>query len=120
MNREEMNLQVEKIRAQYAEKNEEEKSFDALRELDREVKRPAKTFAYTFGTAGALIMGTGMSLAMDVFGKKFRVPGVLIGSIGLGMMCANYPMYKKMLDERKKAYAQEILDLTDNMIFEEE
>ena len=31
MNREEMNLQVEKIRAQYAEKNEEEKSFDALR-----------------------------------------------------------------------------------------
>lgn len=120
MNREEMNVQIEKIRAQYAEKNEEEKSFDALRELDREVKRPAKTFAYVFGTAGALIMGTGMSLAMDVFGKRFRVPGVLVGSIGLGMICANYPMYQKMLNERKKEYAQDILDLTDNMIFEEE
>ncbi|MBQ8518098.1 MAG: dihydropteridine reductase [Agathobacter sp.] len=120
MNREEMNLQIEKIRKQYAEKDEAEKGFDALRELDKEVKRPAKVFAYTFGTAGALIMGTGMSLAMDAFGPKKRVPGVLIGTIGLAMMCANYPMYQKMLDERKKEYAQEILDLTDNMIFEEE
>lgn len=118
MNREEMNLQIEKIRAQYAEKDEAQKGFDALRELDREVKRPAKTFAYAFGTAGALIMGTGMSLAMDVFGKKFRVPGVLIGSIGLGMMCVNYPIYQKKLDERKKEYAQEILEMTDNMIAE--
>ena len=120
MNKEEMNLQIEKIRAQYAEKDETEKGFDALRELDREVKRPAKTFAYAFGTAGALIMGTGMSLAMDVLGPKKRIPGVLIGSIGLAMMCVNYPMYQKKLDERKKEYAQKILDLTDNMIFEEE
>lgn len=120
MNKEKMNLQIEKIRAQYAEKDEAEKGFDALRELDREVKRPAKTFAYTFGTAGALIMGTGMSLAMDAFGKNKRIPGVLIGSVGLVMMCANYPMYKKRLDERKKKYAQKILDLSDSMIFEEE
>lgn len=120
MNREEMNAQIEKIRKQYAEKNEEEKSFDALRELDREVKRPVKTFAYAFGTAGALIMGTGMSLAMDAFGKNKRIPGVLIGTVGLAMMCVNYPIYQKKLEERKQEYAQEILDLTDNMIFEEE
>ena len=120
MNREEMNLEVEKIRKQYTEKNEEEKSFEALRELDREVKRPAKTFAYTFGTVGTLIMGTGMTLALDTFGKDKRIPGILIGAAGLAMMCVNYPIYQKKLDERKKQYAQKILDLSDNMIFEEE
>ena len=65
-------------------------------------------------------MVTGMTLALDTFGKDKRIPGILIGAAGLAMMCVNYPIYQKKLDERKKQYAQKILDLSDNMIFEEE
>ena len=69
---------VEKIRAQYEEKSAEEKKLDTLKKMDAEVKRPVNLFAYVFGTAGSLVMGTGMCLAMDVLGEKKRIPGVLL------------------------------------------
>lgn len=119
MNREDMNIEIEKIRKQYVEKDPTEKKMDELRALDREVKGPAKAFAYGFGTVGALVMGTGMSLAMDALGKGKRIPGVLLGTVGIAMMSVNYPMYKKKLEERKKEYANKILECTES-IFEEE
>ena len=119
MNREEMDLEVEQIRKQYVEKEGAEKKLEELRALDRQVKGPAKAFAYGFGTAGSLVMGTGMCLAMDIIGKKKRIPGVIIGILGMIMMGVNYPIYKKNLENRKKEYAKTILEHAEN-IFEEE
>lgn len=62
MNKNDQEFLVQKIRTQYTEK--ENTQLDALKELDKKVKKPANVFAYTFGTIGALVLGSGMSLAM--------------------------------------------------------
>ena len=112
-------LAAEKIHAEYAPKEEKEMAIDKLRALDAEVKRPAKLFAYTFGTIGSLVMGTGMCLAMDVLGKRNKAPGLIFGITGMAMMGGNYHLYQKMLAERKAQYADEILELSESIISEE-
>ena len=57
---------VEKITNQY--RAPEENRLAQLRKLDAKVKRPAKIFAWIFGAAGALILGCGMCMAMEVIG----------------------------------------------------
>ena len=110
---------AQKIRAQYLEKAPSE--LDALRELDAKVKRPANVFAYAFGSISAIIMGTGMSLVMtdigDILGiANALVPGIVIGVIGLGMALVTYPIYKRILNARKKKYGAEILKLSDKIM----
>ena len=35
------------------------------------------------------------------------------------MMCGNYPMYKKILDSRKRKYADEIIELSEKIMNDE-
>ena len=110
---------AQKIRTQYMEKTPSE--LDALRELDSKVKRPANVFAYTFGSVSAVIMGAGMSLVMTDIGAiigitSALVPGIAIGALGLGMALLTYPMYKGILNSRKKKYGAEILSLSDKIM----
>ena len=110
---------VQKIRTQYTEKQHTE--LDALKELDAKVKRPANVFAYTYGSASAIVMGAGMSLVMTEIGELIglasaMVPGIAIGVVGMGMALSTYPIYKKMLGARKKKYAPEILKLSENIM----
>ena len=110
---------VQKIRTQYTEKQHTE--LDALKELDAKVKRPANVFAYVYGSVSAIIMGTGMSLVMTEIGEiiglvNTMVPGILIGIVGMGMALSTYPIYKRMLNARKKKYAPEILKLSDKIM----
>ena len=119
MNRNDQQFMAQKIRAQYMEKTPSE--LDALRELDAKVKRPANIFAYTFGSVSAVIMGAGMSLVMTDIGAKLgiasaMIPGIVIGVVGLGMALITYPMYKGILNSRKKKYGAEILALSDKIM----
>ena len=110
---------VQKIRTQYTEKQHTE--LDALKALDAKVKRPANAFAYTYGSVGAIVMGAGMSLVMTEIGTMIgltntMVPGITIGVLGMGMALTTYPIYKKILNGRKKKYAPEILKLSKKII----
>ena len=110
---------VQKIRTQYTEKQHTE--LDALKELDAKVKRPANTFAYIFGSISAVIMGSGMSLVMTDIGETVGIaepmlPGIVIGIVGMLLAIVNYPMYKGILNARKKKYAPEILTLSDKIM----
>ena len=110
---------VQKIRTQYTEKQHTE--LDELKELDAKVKRPANAFAYTYGSASAVIMGAGMSLVMTDIGAVIgiasaMVPGIAIGVVGLGMALTTYPIYKGMLAARRKKYAPEIMKLSDKLM----
>ena len=110
---------VQKIRTQYTEKQHTE--LDALKALDAKVKRPANVFAYTYGSLSAIIMGTGMSLVMTDLGaiiglSSAMIPGIVIGVAGMGMALSTYPIYKKMLSNRKKKYAPEILKLSEKIM----
>ena len=108
---------IEKIRAGYVEK--EVTKYNQLKDLDKKVKRPAKVFAYVFGSISALVLGTGMSLAMKVIGATltFAMPlGIGVGLVGILLTCINYPMYKKILKSRKNKYSEQILELSDSLL----
>ena len=119
MNKNDQQFMAQKIRAQYMEKESTE--LDALRELDAKVKRPANVFAYVFGSISAVVMGAGMSLVMTDIGATIGitsalVPGIAIGVVGLCMALLTYPIYKKILNSRKKKYGSEILRLSDKIM----
>ncbi len=121
MNTNDKRFMAEKIRTQYMEKTATE--LDALRELDRKVKRPANIFGYTFGSLSALIMGSGMSLVMTDIGAALGlaeplVPGIIIGIAGLSMAILNYPIFKGILSARKRKFAPQIIALSDKIVTE--
>lgn len=44
------------------------------------------------------------------------VSGIVIGVVGLVMAVLTYPIYKKILNSRKKKYADEIIKISDSII----
>ena len=109
---------VEKIRSQYIE--QEHTELDALKKLDAKVKKPANMFGYTYGSISAIVMGAGMSLVMTDIGTRIGltatlVPGIAVGVVGMGMALSTYPIYKKILNSRKKKYADKIMELSDRI-----
>ena len=110
---------VQKIRTQYTEKQHTE--LDELKALDAKVKRPAYVFGYTYGSISAIIMGAGMSLVMTDIGTRIGltatlVPGIAVGVVGMGMALSTYPIYKKILNSRKKKYAHQIMELSERVM----
>lgn len=112
---------VEKIRSQYMQIKHTE--LDELKALDAKVKKPANVFGYTYGSIGAIIMGAGMSLVMTDIGTMLGmtetlIPGVAEGVAGLAMSCTTYPIYKRILNSRKKKYAGKIMELSERAMKE--
>ena len=119
MNKNDQEFLVQKIRTQYTEKQHTE--LDELKALDAKVKKPANVFAYAYGSVSAVVMGAGMSLVMTDIGAMIglasaMVPGIAIGVIGMGLALSTYPIYKKLLNNRKKKYAAEIMALSDKLM----
>lgn len=119
MNQTDQEFLVQKIRTQYTEK--EHTQLDALKALDKKVKRPADVFAYIFGSISALIMGSGMSLVMTDIGTTVGISdpmflGIVIGIAGMFMAIINYPVYKGILGTRRKKYADNIIALSDKIM----
>ena len=119
MNQNDQQFMAQKIRTQYMEKQSTE--LDALRALDAKVKRPATVFGYVFGSISAIIMGAGMSLVMTDIGSAIGlastlIPGIAIGVAGLAMALLTYPIYKGILNSRKRKYGGEILRISDEIM----
>ena len=119
MNKNDQEFLVQKIRTQYTEK--EHTDLDALKELDAKVKRPANVVAYIFGSIGAIVMGSGMSLVMTDVGATVGIadpmlPGIVVGIVGMLMAIINYPIYKGILGARRKKYADKIITLSEKIM----
>lgn len=114
-------IYAEKIVSEYSENSKPESKVSALKKLDQKVKRPAEIFAYTYGIIGSLILGTGMSLAMNVIGnfEGQMIVGIVVGLVGIFMMATNHIFYKKILAKGKKKYAFEIVELAKEIVNEE-
>ena len=104
-------IYAESIAKEYAPKDNSK--IVALRKLDAKAKNPATIFAYTFGIISTLVLGTGMSHAMQVIGNGVAsmILGIIIGIVGIIGCCVNYPIYKKLLENGIKKYAYEIVEL---------
>ena len=119
MNRNDKQFMAQKIRTQYMEKQASE--LDELRALDAKVKRPANVFAYIFGSLSAIVMGAGMSLVMTDIGATVGISsampvGIAVGVAGMVMALINYPIYKGILNSRKKKYGEQIISLSEKIL----
>ncbi len=94
-----------------------------LRRLDAGVTQKATTVALVFGIIGALILGLGMSLAMsdlsEILGSHRDMAmliGIIIGVVGIVLVCCAYPLYNRIIKKERKKIAPEIIRLTDELI----
>ena len=94
-------IYAEAIANEYAPK--ETSKVKALKRLDKKAKNPANIFAYTFGIAMSLVLGVGSTVSF--------VLGIIIGLVGIVGVSVNYPIYKKLLENGKKKYAFDIIEL---------
>ncbi len=104
-------IYAESIANQYAPKKASK--VVALKKLDKKAKLPSEIFGYTFGIISALVLGTGMCLAMKVIGSGLAamISGIVIGIAGIVGCAVNYPIYKKIRESGKNKYANDIMTL---------
>ena len=91
----------------------------ALKKLDNRAKLPATVFTYTCGIISALVFGTGMTMTMGYIGGGMAI-GIVIGVFGMIGCAVNYPIYKKILENGKKKYAFDIVELAREICEESE
>ena len=98
------NQEVLNIRKKYLPQSESK--LEELKRLDHLVQNSGVTESLCAGIGGCLIFGLGSAM----------VPGIAIGLLGLGMALFTYPIYKRILNSRKKKYASKILDLSKRVL----
>ena len=110
--------EVERIRKKYLPK--EESKMDQLRKLHGIPTQKAQSVSLAVGIIGALIMGTGMSLAMTdlapALGSLAMVIGIVVGVVGMVLVALAYPLYNRVLTREREKIAPEILKLTDELM----
>ena len=110
--------EVEDIRKKYLPK--EEDKMEQLRKLHAIPTQKAQAASLAVGIIGALIMGTGMSLAMTEIGAALgslsMVIGIVIGIVGMVLVALAYPLYNRVLTKQREKIAPEILRLSDELL----
>lgn len=114
--------EIKAIREKYSESQEIDK-LTLLRRLDASVTQKAQTVSLILGIVGALILGCGMSLIMTDMREAINlsqnaalVIGIIVGVIGIALVCSAYPAYLRIVRKKKEEIAPEILRLTDELI----
>ena len=110
--------EVEAIRKKYL--TQEEDKMEQLRKLHSIPSQKAQTASISLGIAGALILGTGMSLFMTKLGAALgglaMLIGIPVGVAGLVLVAMAYPTYNRVLNKERARIAPEILRLTDELL----
>lgn len=110
--------EVEAIRKKYLPK--EEDKMEQLRKLHAIPTQKAQAASLAVGIVGALIMGTGMSLAMTdigaALGSLAMVLGIFAGVVGMVLVALAYPAYNRVLRKQREKIAPEILRLADELL----
>lgn len=113
--------EIKNIRKKYVAPIEEEDKMTQLRKLDARVNSKATSASLVIGIIGALVLGCGMSLIMTDIGKSLGtilplIIGVVMGVIGIILVCLAYPIYNRTLKKERAKAAPEILRLTDELM----
>ena len=112
--------EIKAIRKKYEAPEKTGDKMAELRRLDAAVTKKATTVSLVFGILGALIMGSGMSLAMTELGAPLgamaMVWGILVGVIGILLVSLAYPIYNRIIKKERKKIAPQILQLTDELM----
>ena len=110
--------EIEEIRKKYLPR--EENKMEQLRKLHAIPTPQAQATSIAVGVIGALIMGTGMSLAMTEIGAALGVfamiIGIVVGIVGMVLVAVAYPIYNRVLKKQREKIAPEILRLSDDLL----
>jgi len=110
--------EIRRIRKKYAAP--EENKMEQLRRLDGQATQKAQTRAIALGVTGALLLGTGMSLAMTEMSgladAAAMLLGIPIGLAGIVLVALAYPVYQRVLKKERQRIAPEILRLSDELL----
>ncbi len=106
-------MEVEKIRKKYLPP--EEDKMELLRKLDKSVETPGMVAGIVLGVIGCLILGTGMSCIM-VWSDTLFILGIIVGTVGLALVAAAYPVYSRITRKQRKKLAPRILELTEELL----
>lgn len=107
--------EVEQIRKKYLPETTEEDKLARLRRLDESCTGKATALSLIVGVVGALLLGVGMCCTM-VWGGGWFIPGIVIGVVGIGVLCCAYPLYNHVLEKERQRIAPEILRLTEELL----
>ncbi len=117
----EQQKEIEAIRKKYLPK--EADKMEQLRKLHAVPTQKAQAVSLAVGIIGALIMGTGMSLAMTELGEMLgshrelaMLIGIVIGIVGMVLVALAYPVYNRVLKKQRERIAPEILRLSDELL----
>ena len=114
----EQQKEVEEIRKKYLPRKEDK--MEQLRKLHAIPTQKAQAASLAVGIIGALIMGTGMSLAMTdigaALGSLAMVLGIVAGVAGMVLAALAYPAYNRVLKKQREKIALEILRLSDELL----
>ena len=110
--------EVEAIRKKYLPR--EADKMEQLRRLHAIPTQKAQAASLAVGIIGALIMGTGMSLAMTDIGAALgtlaMALGIVVGVVGMVFVALAYPLYNRVLKKQRAKIAPEILRLSDELL----
>ena len=110
--------EIEEIRKKYMP--QEEGKVERLRRLHHSASQRARIWAISLGVIGALVMGTGMSLAMtdlgDILGGGAMVLGIGVGVLGMILVALAYPVYERVLEKQRQKIAPEVLRLAEEIL----
>ena len=113
--------EIKKIRQKY--QPQEEDKMARLRRLDAGVVKKATAISLAIGIIGALVMGSGMSIVMTDIGELLGIQGtmrlligIIIGVVGIVLVCIAYPVYNYVVKKEPEKIAPEILRLTEELM----
>ncbi|MGN1078133.1 MAG: hypothetical protein ACI4ST_06415 [Candidatus Gallimonas sp.] len=109
--------EIEDIRKEYLPPENVSGTLERLRALDKKAKTPALAAGITLGVVGSLILGLGMSMALE---WDMIVRGSVVGVAGLAILAIAYPVWKFLIRRGKKKYGKEILNLSEQLLNEKD
>jgi len=105
--------EIENIRSGYVPSKKNLTDLERLRKLNKRVNVPPKVLCICLGIVGILTFGFGITLGLQ---WQYYVPSVIFASAGVGLMIANYFIYRVYLRHLKKRYSHEIIALSDKLL----
>lgn len=115
--------EIKAIRKKYITEEKNEDKMTQLRRLDAMVTQKATVASLVLGIIGALVLGIGMSLIMTnigeiigLIGNSSMVGGIIIGVIGIILVCLAYPIYVHISKKEREKIAPEIIRLTEELL----
>ena len=115
---EEQKRVISSIKSQYDVKAETPAgAYEEIVRLDKKVRSTAISFAITVGLVGLLIFGLGLSMVLE---WEIYIGGILLGVIGFVPCALAFPIYLLLIKKGKKKHGARILELSEQILNENE